>query len=178
MTDDELFTRYRQTHEPALLDELIHQNIDRIYRFVASMMGRRESVDDLVQDVLLNVIRSIDQFRGESAFSTWVYRIAANRVYRYLEKERKSVPTIESEQLEAVADKLRNTPETNELKLLIDAAIEELSPALRTAMVLTTVEGLTPEEAAAVENCTAANIHWRVHKARKILKERLKKYID
>jgi RNA polymerase sigma-70 factor (ECF subfamily) len=176
MTDDELFAQYRQSHEPELLDDLINRNIDRIYRFVASMLGRQESVEDIVQEVLLNVIRSIDQFRGESAFSTWIYRIASNRVYRYLEKERKSVPTIEAEQLEAVVDKPRDSPETNELKQLIDSAISDLSPALRAAMLLTTVEGLTPEQAAAVEGCTADNIHWRVHKARKILKEKLKRY--
>ena len=182
MTDDELFARYRQSNEPALLDELVRRNIDRVYRFVASMIGRSmfaggDAVDDLVQDVLLNVVRNIAQFRGESAFSTWIYRIASNRVHRYLEKECQSVPTVESEHLEAVADKKRDTPESNELKRLIDVAIAELSPALRAAMLLTTVEGLTPDEAAAVEGCTAANIHWRVHKARGILKEKLGKYL-
>jgi DNA-directed RNA polymerase specialized sigma24 family protein len=98
-------------------------------------------------------------------------------VYRYLDKERKSVPTIEHEQLAMVAAKHRDSPETNELKHLIDVAISELSPALRAAMLLTTVEGLTPEEAAAaIEGCTAANIHWRVHKARRILREKLRDY--
>ena len=176
MTDEELLAQYRKSKEPALLDELIRRNFDKIYRFVASMLGKREAVDDLVQDVLLSVVRNIGQFRGESAFSTWIYRIASNRVYRHLEKTQKSVPTVEQEQLEAIADRPRDTPETNELKQMIDQAIAELSPALRAAMLLTTVEGLTPEEAAEVENCTAANIHWRVHKARKILKERLEMY--
>jgi len=176
MNDDELLARYQQSNEPALLDELVRRNFDCIYRFVASMVGNRDAVDDLVQDVLLDVVRNIDQFRGESAFATWIYRIASNRVYRYLEKERKSVSTIEHEQLAMVADKHRDSPETNELKHLIDVAISELSPALRAAMLLTTVEGLTPEEAAAIEGCTAANIHWRVHKARGILKEKLRDY--
>ena len=176
MNNDELFARYRQSNEPALLDELVRQNFDRIYRFVASMVGRKDAVDDLVQDVLLNVVRNIDQFRGESAFATWIYRIASNRVHQYLDKERKSVPTMEHEQLARIADKHRDSPETNELKRLIDAAIAELSPALRAAMLLTTVEGLSPEEAATIEGCTTANIHWRVHKARGILKEKLRDY--
>ena len=193
MTDEELLEQYRQSNKSTVfketvlketvlketvLDELMRRNIDRIYRFVASMVGKRDAVDDLVQDVLLTVVRNIDQFRGEASFSTWVYRIASNRVYRYLEQARKSVPTVEAEQLEMVIDKKRDSPETNELKHLIDVAIAELSPALRAAMLLTTVEGFTPEEAAAIEGCTAANIHWRVHKARKILKEQLKKHFD
>ena len=176
MTDDELFKRYRQLHDPALLDELVRQNFDRIYRFVASMLDKRHPVDDLVQDVLLNVVRNIDRFRGESSFATWVYQIAANRVCRYFDEEKKFVPTIEAKQLESIADRDQSIAETNELRHRIDAAIADLSPPLRAAMLLTTVEGLTPEQAAEVENCTAANIHWRVHKARKILKERLKKY--
>ena len=181
MTEDELLARYRQTHEPALLDELVRRNFDRVYRFVASMVGRsiegeREAVDDLVQDVLLNVVRNIGKFRGDSALATWIYRIASNRVYRYFEEKKKFVPTIESEQLEAVVDQHRDSPETNELKYLIDTAIMDLSPALRAAMLLTTVEGFSPEEAAAVEGCTTANIHWRVHKARTILKRKLQKY--
>ena len=142
------------------------------------MIGETQAVDDLVQDVLLNVVRGIDRFRGESTFSTWIYRIAANRVQRYFEETKKNVPTLEAEQLETVADRNHDPSEATELKHLIDAAIAELSPALRAAMLLTTVEGLTPEEAAAVEGCSAENIHWRVHKARKILKERLQKHFD
>ena len=176
MTDDELFDRYRQSHEPALLDELVRRNFDRIYRFIASMVGKQQAVDDLVQDVLLNVIRNIDRFRGESAFSTWVYRIAANRIYRYFEEATKFVPTLEAGQLETVADRNSDVAEANELSHRIDVAITELSPPLRAAILLTTVEGLTPEQAAEVESCSAANIHWRVHKARKILKEKLRDY--
>jgi len=182
MTDDELFARYRHSHEPALLDELVRRNFDRVYRFVASMTGKRtceqEVVDDLVQDVLLSVVRNIEKFRGDSALATWIYRIASNRVYRYFDERKRLVPTIEAEQLEAVVDRQRDTPESNELKQLIDNAIMDLSPALRAAMLLTTVEGFSPEEAAAIEGCTAANIHWRVHKARTMLKERLQKHFD
>ena len=176
MTDDELFDRYRQSREPALLDKLVRRKFDRIYRFVASMVGKRHAVDDLVQDVLLNVVRSIDRFRGDSTFSTWVYRIAANRVFRFFEEEKRFVPTVEAEQLETFADRNREVAEVNELSRRVDAAIAELSPSLRAAILLTTVEGLTPEQAAEVEGCTAANIHWRVHKARKILKEKLRDY--
>jgi len=209
MTDNEIFLQYRQSREPALLEELVRRNFDRIYRFVASMLGKQRDgkrkavgkwdvVDDLVQDVLLNIVRGIDRFRGESAFSTWIWRIATNRVYRYFEETKKFVPTLETEQLETMTDSARgrfcldsasvsgrfcldfagnhNVAIANEWNQRITAAIAELSPALRAALLLTTVEGLSPDQAAEVEGCTAANIHWRVHKARKILKEKLKDY--
>ena len=168
MNDEEILKQYRLSGDQALLEELIRRHFDRIYRFVASMTGNCGEVDDLVQDVLLSVIRNVNQFRGESAFSTWVYRIASNRGRRHFE----TLPryqTADWAEIEAVPARESTTAETGELKKRIDLAIDALSPALRAAILLTCVEGLSPEEAAAVENCSPANIHWRVHKARKIL---------
>lgn len=176
MDDEEILKQFRCSGDKTQLEELIRRHFDQVYRFVASMIGNREVVDDLVQDVLMNVIRNIDGFRGEATFSTWIYRIASNRVYRYIEMARKTPSIGDMKQVETVPAKERTTPESREMRRQLDQAINELSPALRAAMLLTTVEGLTPEEAADVEGCTAANIHWRVHKARKILKERLRKH--
>lgn len=178
MDDEEILEQFSRTGDNTLLEELIRRHFDRIYRFVGSMVGKREGIDDIVQDVLLSVVRNIDRFRGNSALTTWIYRIASRRVYRHLEMTRKAVPTVDAEHAERIAAKEDTTPESREMKNLLDEAIKELSPALRTAILLTTVEGLSPEEAADVEGCTTANIHWRIHKARKILKERLKKYFD
>ncbi len=177
MNDDELLERFRRSNDADLLEELVRRNVGPVYRFVASMIGSGDAVDDLVQDVLLNVVRNIDRFRGESSFSTWVYRIALNRVRRFWKTSKKNLPTVDVKTAEAIADQVRHSSEANELKSLIGAAIEELSPALRAAMLLTVVEGLSPEEAAKVEGCNVANIHWRIHKARKILKDRLQRYI-
>lgn len=176
MNDEELLKQFRESKEPALLEELIRRNFDRVYRFVASMLGKQDDVDDLVQSVLLNVVRNIDQFRGESRFSTWIYQITANRVRRHWETAQKSFPVLDPHEMDCVCVSGVDALEAEELKSLLDTAIAELSPALRAAILLTCVEGLSPEEAAQVEGCSAANIHWRVHKARKILKEKLQHY--
>lgn len=187
MDDETLIREYRKTEEKALLEELILRNFDRVYRFVASMLKSRSFdhahlLDDLVQEVLLTVIRNIDGFRGESRFSSWIYRIAFNRVKKHFETDRKTLFYAENEEVESVPEKNAESPfnmvSVKELDEKIDDAIMELSPALRSAILLTAVEGLSPEEAAEVEGCTTANIHWRVHKAREILKGRLKKYLE
>lgn len=179
MDDEALIEQYGRTKDKSLLDELLRRNFDRVYRFVASMAPGRHVVDDLVQDVFLNVVRNVDRFRQDSRFSTWVYRIAVNRVYRYFETDAATPLVYDTESLERESAASAAQPaELKELNEAIDNAVAGLSPALRAAILLTGVEGLSPDEAAEVEHCTAANIHWRVHQARKILKLKLAKYLE
>lgn len=178
MNDEDILEQFRHSGDRALLEELIRRNFDRVYRFVASMTGNHEAVDDLVQDVLLSVTRNLHRFRGESGLATWIYRIASNRIRRFHETESKNQTFADSAQIEIVPARTTATAETRELKTTIDKAIEELSPALRAAILLIGVEGFSAEEAARIEDCSVANIHWRVHKARSILKERLRKYVE
>lgn len=179
MNDETLIEQYRQSKDRELLEELLRRNFDRIHRFVASMVRDRHAADDLVQDVFLNIVRNLDGFHGDSRFSTWTYRIALNRVYRHFETNSRKPVVYDSESLENEPGKDTSQLVTiNELNEMIGEAVGTLSPALRSAILLTCVEGLSPEEAAKVEGCTAANIHWRVHKARKILKLKLADYLE
>lgn len=178
MDDETLIEHYRQNKDKSLLDMLLHRNFDRVYRFVASMVQDRNAVDDLVQDVFLAVIKNLDGFRRDSRFSTWVYRIAANRTYRYFETNSAKPIVYDTESLENEStDNTSQAVELKELNDIVDAAVAELSPALRSALLLTGVEGFSPEEAAEIEGCTTDNIHWRVHKARKLLKLKLAEYL-
>lgn len=178
MNDEELLEQFRHSGDRNLLEEIIRRNFDRVYRFVASMLGNHEAVDDLVQDVLLSMTRNLHRFRGDSGLATWIYRIASNRVRRFYETQSKNQTVVDSTQLQYQQADESETVEAKELKTLIDNAISELSPALRAAILLTCVEGLPTEEAARVEGCSVANIHWRVHKARTILKGKLAKYLE
>ncbi|MDR1959421.1 MAG: RNA polymerase sigma factor [Planctomycetaceae bacterium] len=178
MSDEILIQEYQRTGNRELLDEVVRRNFDRVYRFVASMVTSNDSVDDLVQDVLTSVVRNIGKFHGRSRFSTWIYQITQNRVRRFLETSARNFMYLDDEQAERIEAKpWEETVDSKELMKQIDSVIAELSPALRTAILLTGVEGLTPEEAAIVENCSVANIHWRIHKARIILRRRLKEYL-
>jgi RNA polymerase sigma-70 factor (ECF subfamily) len=176
--DETLVKKFQQTAHREFLDEVVRRNFDRVYRFVASMVSSVTDTDDIVQDVLVAVIRNISSFRGESKFSTWIYKIACNRVRRFFETSERNFVNLDDEQLDIIEAKPpEHTAESRELAEQIDVAISGLSPMLRAAILLTSVEGLTPEEAAAVENCSVDNIHWRIHKARKILRERLKEFL-
>ena len=137
-------------------------------------------VDDLTQEVFLRAIRNIARFRGESQFSTWLYRIAMNTTHDFLRRQNRPQPA-PGEVLVDLADLRASTPDrlamAGELNGAITAAVGSLPAALRAAVVLTMLQGLGVREASKIEGCTAATMYWRIHKARKILKKRLEEYL-
>jgi len=158
--------------------ELTEQNLDYVRRLVYGMLGKNSPIDDLVQEIFVRVIRGYPTFKQESSFQTWVYRIATRVVCDYLEKQ-KSLPTPCSIPEEIVAsqttcdqDLLRQERDT-----AIRSAIEKLSPSLRATVVLFYFEDFSPEQIAAIEECTTATIYWRLHEAKKQLKGRLEKLL-
>src|SRR4029434_2723886 len=81
--DDTLVERVR-AGDKAAFEVLMHRYEDKVFRLAVGLMKNREDALDAVQDAFLNVYRKIDTFRGESAFSTWLYKISLNSVYMKL----------------------------------------------------------------------------------------------
>src|SRR5678816_556078 len=90
--------------DPAAFEELILRYEDKVYRLAMGMMKNREDALDAVQDAFLSVFRKLDTFKGESAFSTWLYRIAMNSVYMRLRSRSRHDRTQPLEDLEEVLD--------------------------------------------------------------------------
>ncbi len=131
--------------------------------------------DDVTQEVFMKVIRSAHNFRGESSFSTWIYRITVNTAKEYLRKQSQ----VRKSQGELFQQNHRPSERPDQVAMLgetiseVEQALAKLSPKLRTAIALTAIEQLSPKEAAAVEGCRTATMHWRIHQARKQLKQLL-----
>lgn len=180
-TDQELVDRYRSTGQVEALDELARQHMERIRSLVFSMVLDDAVADDLTQEVFLRAFRSLDRFDGRSQFSTWLYRIAVNTTYSHLDRGKRS-PVAFSDTPPEAADHEDTRPDgpllTTELKGQIEAGLAALSPRLRGAIVLTTIEKLAVKEAARIEGCSTATMYWRVHEARKQLKQKLKSYLS
>ncbi|MBM79906.1 MAG: hypothetical protein CMJ78_04850, partial [Planctomycetaceae bacterium] len=134
--------------------------------------------DDLTQDTLLKAIRSLDRFEGRSEFSTWLCRIAMNTVHSHLSRHRCSPVAFQADVPEARAKAtVDESLLESELQNDIDNAISQLTPKLRAAVVLTSLQGQSPEQAAEVENCSTATMYWRIHEARKQLKKYLARHL-
>jgi RNA polymerase sigma-70 factor, ECF subfamily len=152
----------------------------RVYSLCLRMTANAAEAEDLTQEAFLQLFRKIGTFRGESAFSTWLHRMAVNVVLMQLRK--KSLPvvpledTVETEEeapkKELGAADLKLTGSLDRLQL--ERAIERLPPGYRTIFVLHDVEGFEHNEIAEIAGCSIGNSKSQLHKARIKLRELLK----
>ena len=147
---------------------------------IYAMVLNDADADDLSQEVFVRVIRGLRGFRGKAKFSTWLYATTMNTVRSFLSRPPGS-QRVADDVLKAQADGREGGPDTaamaGELDGQIAAALGSLPPQLRAAVVLTAVQGIGIREAARVERCAVPTMYWRLHKARKLLKKRLDRYL-
>ncbi|MFW5893634.1 MAG: RNA polymerase sigma factor [Verrucomicrobiota bacterium] len=179
-TDWALIQKFRETGDLSRLDELVERHIDRMRAVVYSMVLNHADKDDIVQEVFVRAFKGLDGFDGRSAFSTWLHRIALNTARSHLRTCNRSAVCATGE-VPASPAKSADGPqaglEGRELKQQIESAMNELSDKLRAAVVLLVVENRPVGEAAAIEECSAATMYWRVHQARRKLKTKLGDYL-
>ena len=136
--------------------------------------------DDLTQETLLRAVRAIDSFGGRSQFATWLYRIAMNTTHSFLARQARSPVVYQADLVDSGGRDLPPDAAAAQAELLArtEAAIADLSPKLRAAIVLTAMQGVSVREAASIEGCNESTMHWRVHEARKQLKHTLREHLS
>lgn len=150
-------------------DELMRRHEDKVFAVCLRVMRHREAALDAVQDTFLTVFRKADQFRGDSRFSTWLYRVAINTCYDHLRRAKRRP-----------ADPLADThdpPDTGEgdrlaaveLRPGLTAALADLGDEFRAAIVLVDVEGLPVSEAAEILGVAEGTVKSRLHRGRRRL---------
>jgi RNA polymerase sigma-70 factor (ECF subfamily) len=173
--------------EPAATERLVATYGDRAYRLAIGISGSAQDAEEVVQDAFWTVVRKIDTFRGESAFGSWFYRIVANAAYQKVRRRpgRRGEISLdevlplfhESGQHAAlIADWSRSVDDPSrqtELRMALTAALAELPPHHRTAVILHDVEGLSNLEVAETLGLGVCNVKSRVHRARLFLRKRL-----
>jgi RNA polymerase sigma-70 factor (ECF subfamily) len=160
----------------------------RIERLIARMVRDVDLVPDIAQETFIRAYRAIPQFRGESAFYTWLYRIAVNTAKKAL-VELKRDPLIseaalggsdDGDETSRVENELSDgeTPDavlaSKEVAAAVNAAIDALSEDLRQAITLREIEGLSYEEIADVMNCPIGTVRSRIFRAREAIAQRLR----
>ena len=190
--DSTLVERVRSGDKSAF-EVLMHRYEDRVFRLSVGMLKNREDALDAVQDAFLNVYRKIDTFRGESAFSTWLYKIALNSVYMKLRSRTRHEQNESLDDLEAVLDpsKIRilmppsgwseradDTLLRKELSLKLREAVDALPEEYRAIFNLREVEELSNQEVADILGLGLAATKTRLHRARLFLRQRLSKYLQ
>ena len=182
--------RLRNRDERAFAD-LVDEYGDRVTSMALRMMGSSAEAEDIAQDVFITVFKSIDSFRGDSKLSTWIYRITANlcknRIKFLARRQDKKTVALDSRlasQPDAVSGHARQTSrpdkalEASELSSLIQDCLLELEESTRVLIVLRDIEDLSYDEIAEILDCPAGTIKSRLHRARAVLREKVKKRME
>jgi RNA polymerase sigma-70 factor, ECF subfamily len=164
----------------------------RIERLIGRMVRDVDLVQDIAQETFIRAYRALPQFRGESAFYTWLYRIAVNTAKKSLVDLKRDPLVSESslvshedgDETSRVENELSDseTPDallaSKEIAAAVNAAIEALSEDLRQAITLREIEGLSYEEIADVMNCPIGTVRSRIFRAREAIAARLRPLLD
>ena len=186
-----LIRRLQQRDEKAFV-EMVRLYQHKVYNLVYRMMGNREEAEDVAQEVFVTVFKSIDSFRGEAKFSTWLYRIAANHCknrMKYLgRRSYKSTGELdeaaEREMQDSSPSALRphvDGPdavlEGLQMERLVQDGIAALDEEHRSLIVLRDVEDLSYEEIGAITGLADGTVKSRLHRARLALKDYMAKLL-
>ena len=179
--------------DPKAFEMLVVKYQRRIERLIARMVRDVDLVQDIAQESFIRAYRALPQFRGDSAFYTWLYRIAVNTAKKALvdlkrdplvtESARASMNDDEDETSRVERELIDGeTPDavlaSKEIAQTVNAAIEALSDDLRQAITLREIEGLSYEEIAELMNCPIGTVRSRIFRARESIAQRLRPLLD
>jgi len=156
---------------------------DRVYTAVTRFCGNAEDAADIVQRAFINAFRKIQEFKGDSAFSTWIYRIAFNQAISFRrENRRPSVSIYSSKDDEKVVEPAVDSNPTEKLEgeetqKKVQQALEMLEEGDRQIILLKDLQGHSYDEIASIMQIPKGTVRSRLHRARLELKSKLKSYI-
>lgn len=185
---DQLLVARVQKGDNTAFDLLVRKYQHRVAKLVGRYVRDRAEVEDVTQEAFLKAYRALRGFRGDSAFYTWLYRIAVNTAKNYLDaRGRRPVSLdLEAEGIEVLDSNegLREqaTPEhhllTDEIANTVHRVLEGLPADLRTAITLREVEGLSYEEIADIMDCPIGTVRSRIFRAREAVDLELKPLLE
>jgi RNA polymerase sigma-70 factor (ECF subfamily) len=192
-TEDRQLISRLQTGDESAVQELAERYTPRIFQLAMRHMKNREDAEEVTQDVLVKVYRKVGKFRGDSALSSWIYRITFNTAMSRLRNGRLArAADNERERLESASnaeERVRvsrqpidwsNMPDEELLRLqlrqAVAAAIAELPEIYRQPVVLRDIQGLTTEEASSRLRLKDQTLKSRLHRGRLMLRERLRAF--
>jgi len=186
LTDQELVKRVQNGDKKAF-DLLVLKYQQKIINLVSRFVRNQSDAQDVSQEAFLKAYRALPKFRGDSAFYTWIYRIAVNTAKNYLavQARRPSGIDMDIAEIEQIqgdsALKDNATPESlalrDEIQATVAAAIDDLPEDLKAAITLRELEGLSYEEIAEVMECPIGTVRSRIFRAREAIDKELKPLI-
>ena len=182
---DQLLVERVQRGDKKAFELLVSKYQRKLMRLVSRLVYDHAEAEDVVQEAFIKAYRALPNFRGESAFYTWLYRIGVNTAKNHLVTQGRRAPTsteADADEAESFADAdgLRdiNTPESllasKQIAETVNSAMSTLPEELRNAITLREIEGLSYDEIAEVMLCPIGTVRSRIFRAREAIAEKLR----
>lgn len=179
--DEQKIIELAQKGDRKALAELVKQYEQTVYNFSFKICRNKDRAEHTMQETFLSMVKSLHQFSGDSKLSTWLYRVVANHCLMLARSENKYGFTSLDDDDALIDEKniadWKITPdkvaESNELKKILDEAIQKLAPEYRIVFMLRDVEGFSTEETAKMVELSVAAVKSRLHRARAFLRNEL-----
>ena len=186
---DQALVERAQGGDQRAFEQLVSKYQRKLGRLLSRFIRDQAEVEDVSQETFIKAYRALPNFRGESAFYTWLYRIGINTAKNYLVSQGRRAPTstsFDAEEAEGFEDagQLRdiNTPESlllsKQIGETVNAAMDALPEELRTAIMLREIEGMSYDEIAGVMDCPIGTVRSRIFRARDAVAVRLQPLLD
>src|ERR1700678_2578009 len=178
-----------QRGERAAFDLLVLRYQHKVLKLIMRYVHDATEAEDIAQEAFVKAFRALQSFRGDSAFYTWLYRIAINTAKNAVVSRDRSPVDYDldlenSDESYELQGRMKNaeTPEglvlTDEIRTIVNEAMDALPEDLRTAIVLRELEGLSYEEIAASMDCPVGTVRSRIFRAREAIDRRLREVFD
>ncbi|UCG97332.1 MAG: RNA polymerase sigma factor RpoE [Burkholderiales bacterium] len=178
-----------QRGDKQAFDLLVVKYQRKLFRLLSRLVRDQSEIEDVAQEAFIKAYRALPNFRGESAFYTWLYRIAINTAKNYLVAQGRRAPTQTEADIEDAENfedgeslRTEDTPDrmllSKQVAEAVNRAIERLPEELRTAIVLRELEGLSYDEIAASMNCPIGTVRSRIFRAREAVAEELRPLLE
>ena len=170
VADEEAWIRQAQRSDARAFEALYRLHIDKVYGLCLRMTGNVSEAEDCAQEAFIQAWNKLDKFRGDSAFATWLHRIAVNAVLGRIRKSKR-----EQDRIQAVADTRPaplTTGDTGEFRDLA-AAVDRLPKGARHVFVLHAVYGYSHDEAGKMLGIATGTSKAQLHRARRLLVQQL-----
>jgi len=179
-----------QSGDKGAFDALVLKYQHKLVKLVMRYVRNPAEAEDIAQEAFIKAYRALPQFRGDSAFYTWLYRIAINTAKNAVVSRDRSPIEYNIDRNDATEEsydmqgrmKDSETPEglvlTDEIRTTVNAAIDALPEDLRTAIILRELEGLSYEEIAATMDCPVGTVRSRIFRAREAIDKRLREVFE
>ncbi len=183
-TDTELIAECLQGRTAAF-GEIVTRYQERLFGTLVTMLGSAEDARDVAQDAFVQAYQKLESFRGQSAFYSWLFRIALNSSVDHHRRQRRPTVSIDAAREQSGTEPTdlhpENSPsfgmERTERQKLVQLALSKLSPEYREVLVLKEMEDLKYEEIAALVKIPVGTVRSRIHRGRAELKEILERLI-